>query len=148
MAASATGIAAFGTQVLVGDGLSPQSFYIISGVGDVSLSESTDKAEITTHSTTQRRRKYIPTLRDGMLSFPVNFDPADNTHSISSTFGIEYLYRNSLTRAFQVKSLKADGSYSTRQFDGFVSNLSESYEVDGVQTRDCEIQINTDPSAV
>ena len=148
MAATATGIAAFGSQILVGDGQSPQTFYIISGVGDWTMSESTDKAEITTHSTTQRRRKYLPTLRDSTISFPVNFDPADNTHSISSTFGLEYLYRNSLTRAFQVKSLKADGTYSTRQFDGFVSSLSESYPVDGIQTRDVEIQVNTDPSAV
>ncbi len=148
MSATATGIVAFGTKIKVGDGQSPQNFYIISGVGDISLSESMDKAEKTSHSSTQRRRQFLPTLRNGTLSFPCNFDPADDTHSISSTFGIEYLYRNGLTRAFQVLSLKADGTTLTRQFDGFVANMSESYAVDGIQTRDVEIQINTDPSSV
>jgi len=148
MAGQATGIAAFGTKIYVGDGVSPQVFYDISGVTDISLSESLDKAEKTSHSTGIPRRSYVATLRDGMLSFTVNFDSDDNTHSISSTFGLGYLYRNRTVRAFQIWTLKTDGSYSKRQFDGFVANLSESYPVDGIQTRDVEIQINTDPSSV
>ncbi len=148
MSATATGIVAFGTKIKVGDGASPQVFYIVSGVGDISLKESMDKKEKTSHSSTQRRRQFLPTLRNGTLSFPCNFDPADDTHSITSTYGLEYLYRNGLTRAFQILSLKADGSTSTRQFDGFVADMGEKYDVDGIQTRDVEIQINTDPSSV
>jgi hypothetical protein len=58
------------------------------------------------------------------------------------------LKRNRLIRAFQIWVYKANGAFSKRQFDGWVMDLSESYPVNGIQTRQVTIRIKTPPSAV
>lgn len=150
MAGQATGISAFNTQLKVGDGQSPQTFYIVSGVTDITgPSMSVDEAETTSHSTASPHKTFIPTLiDDGEISFPCNFDPDDNTHSATSVFGLEYLAQNRTIRAFQLAANKSNGTKLTRQFNGFVKTLGESYPVSGIQVRDCTIRIVTAPGVV
>lgn len=146
----ATGIAAFGALLKVGDGLSPQTFYTIAGVKDISgPSASVDEAETTTHSTSSPHRTFIPTLiDDGEISFQCNFDPDHATHSLTSTYGLAYLFQNRTVRAFQLLANLADNSKQTRQFNGFVKTLGEEYPLDGIQTRDVTIRFTTAPAVV
>ncbi len=150
MSSLATGIAAFGTLIKVGDGASPQTFYTVAGVTDIDgPGSSVDEAETTSHSTGSPHRTFIPTLiDDGEISFPCNFDPAHATHSITSTYGLEYLFQNRQVRAFQIHANKSDGTKQIRQFNAFVKDLGESYPVDGIQVRDVTLRIVTAPAVV
>lgn len=150
MADLATGIASFGTLIKVGNGSSPQVFYTIAGVKDIDISgPSVDEVETTTHSTGSPHRTFKPTLiDDGSISFECNFDPTHDTHSLTVVYGLAYLFQNRTTRAFQILTNNSDGSQQTRQFQGFVQELSESYTVDGLNIRNVTIRISTAPSVV
>lgn len=140
--------ASFGTLISVGDGLSPQTFRTITGVGNIKgPGISVSEKETTSHSTLTPHRTFIPTLiDDGELSFPVFYDPTDATHSDTSTYGLGYLFLNRTVRAFKLRN--TDASLTTRQFNGFVKTMGEAYEVDGVNMRDVTIRIVTAPSVV
>jgi hypothetical protein len=146
----ATGIAAFGALLKVGDGLSPQAFFTIAGVTNISgPGAAVDEAETTSHSTASPHRTFIPTLiDDGEISFACNFDPTHLSHSLTNTYGLAYLFQNRVRRAFQLWANLADGTQQKRQFDGFVKTLGEEYPLDGIQTRDVTIRIVTAPAVV
>ena len=46
-------------------------------MGDISINQSMDEVEVTSHSSPDRRREYVPTLSSGDASFSVNFLPND-----------------------------------------------------------------------
>jgi len=142
----------FGTQIRVGDGLSPQTFHLISGVGTITGPKTAlASKESTAHSSLSPHRTFVPTLiDDGSLSFPVFWNESDPTHSgnsdggVVSTYSLYYLFENRVIRAFKISN--ADPSSTTRQFQGFVSQLGETYAVDGLQVRDIAIMITSAPS--
>ncbi len=143
-----TGIPAFGTQIQVLSQASPEAFTTIAGVGDIT-GPNTQVAEVetTSHSTGIPHRTFIPTLiDDGDLSFPCYFNPSDPTHSINSPFGLENLFQNRAVTDFQL--VNTDPSHRTRKFRGFVKQLSETYPVQGVCTRQTTIRITSVPTDV
>jgi hypothetical protein len=137
-----TGIPAFGTQIQVWNGT---DFQTIAGVGDISgPSTSVAEVETTSHSTGSPHRTFIPTLiDDGELSFPDFWNPTDPTQSISSPFGLEFLFQNRIITRFRL--VNTDAAHRAREFKGFVRTLGESYPVQGVCTRNVAIRITSVP---
>ncbi len=143
-----SGIPSFGTQIQIGDGLSPQTFKTISHVGDITGPSTTSRVkETTAHSTLIPHSTWVQTIiDDGQLKFPLFYDPSDVTHNLTAPYGLEYLFQNRITRAMRL--IKTDPTGEKRQFDGFVEALSETYMVAGVMERQCTIRIVTPPSIV
>jgi hypothetical protein len=140
---------AYGTLILVGDGNSSgEVFHVVAGVGNIDgPNTSTSVVERLTHSTGNRYKGKDPGMIDpGSLKFPVAFDPSNPSHNADATaphpFGLEYLYINQLKRNMQIATPKPGGGYEARQFRGFVSELGESYPVEGRMDRNCTIQID------
>lgn len=148
MSSLANAIAAFGTLIQVGDGSSPETFHTIAGVGDIDgPGVSVDEFETTNHSTGTPHKTWVPTLiDDGSIAFPMFYQPTHPTHSLTSTYGLEYLFQNRVTRNFRI--VTPDPSTTKRQFAGFVKDMGESYPVAGVMVRDVTIRIASAPEVV
>ena len=139
-----SGIASFGTQILVrssAEGVTPATWAIVSGVGDIDGPGVTvAETETTSHSTGEPYRTFIQTLIDsGTLSFPVFFNPADPTHSFKSPFGMDYLFHGRTTTDFRL--VNTDPAHTTRQFKGYYQELNEAAPVDGCWTKDVTVRI-------
>ena len=147
------------TQIRVGDGLSPQTFYIVSGVQDIAgPTTQVSEKDTTAHSTLVPHRTYLPTLiEDGQISFPVVWNQADPTHAQfptgpglpgiggpPSTYSLEYLFQNRTTRAFKISA--PDPSQTTRQFQGYVLKIGEDYKVADTIMRNVTLRITGAPS--
>lgn len=148
MSSLATALPAFGTLLKVGDGNSPQTFYTIAGVRDIDgPSASVDEEETTSHSTGSPHRTFAPTLiDDGEISFEILYQPQHPTHSLTSTYGLEFLFQNRIVRAFRITV--PDPSLTTREFDGFVKEFGEEYPVDGLILRQVTIRFASAPELV
>lgn len=140
--------ASYGTILMVGDGESPETYHVIAGVGDIEgPNQSINVNDKTTHSTGVPYRGKAPGLIDaGQLSFPVNYEVANPSHSDTSTYGLGYLFKNRETRNWRL--VGTDPSQTTRQFRGFISEFSESYPVEGGAVRDTTIDIDGEISVV
>lgn len=77
---------ALGTELLIGDGASPEVFSEVAALREFSPPGlSVDTEETTNHSQTDYFRQFRPTLIDpGELSGTLLFDPADATHDDST----------------------------------------------------------------
>ena len=141
-------VAAFGTQIQVLSQATPPTFTTIAGVGDITgPNTSVAETETTSHSTGKPHRTFIPTLiDDGDLAFPCYFNPSDPTHSLFSPFGLENLFQNRAVTKFRM--VNTDGTHRTREFLGFVKQLSETYPLAGVCTRATTIRIASVPTDV
>lgn len=141
-------VAAFGTQIQVLSQATPPTFTTIAGVGDITgPNTSVAETETTSHSTGKPHRTFIPTLiDDGDLAFPCYFNPSDPTHSLFSPYGLENLYQNRAVTKFRM--VNTDGTHRTREFLGFVKQLSETYPLAGVCTRATTIRIASVPTDV
>ena len=140
-----TGDPSFGTMVLIrtsGEGVTPETYEVIAGIQDIDgPTVSMGEIDTTSHSTGVPIRTYIPGLIDpGTLSFPCFFRPSDPTHSITSTYGLEYLFYN--RKIWKFRLVNTDAGRRTREFYGFVQELSESYPTEGVNTRDVTIRVS------
>lgn len=133
---------AYGTKIQVGNGASPEVFTTIDNLGDIDgPGVSVNVNDTTSHSTGSPYRGKTPGLIDaGAISFPVFYNPTLPTHSDTNTIGLGYLFKNRIKRNFRI--VGTDPSATTRQFLGFVSEFSESYPVEGIQTRDTTIEID------
>jgi hypothetical protein len=139
-----TGIPAYGTliQVLTDAG-PPEVYQSIAGITDIA-GPNAQMAEIdtTSHSTGVPVRSFIPSLADpGDLTFPCFWNPTDPTQSVNSPYGLEYLFWNRVITKFRL--VMPDPTHRTRTFLGFVKQLSETYPVAGVCTRNSAIRITT-----
>lgn len=147
---------AYGTLILVADNASTPVFHVIAGVGNIDgPSTSTSVVERLTHSTGNRYKGKDPGMIDpGSIKFPVAFDPSNISHNADATantnhpFGLEYLFKTQTKRDFQIATPKPTGGYEARQFRGFISELGESYPVEGRMDRNVTIQIDGLISAV
>jgi hypothetical protein len=148
-----TGIPAYGTLIQVlSDPGPPEVYTNIAGAGDITgPNTALAEAETTSHSTGAPVRTFIPTLIDpGDISFPCYWNPSDPTQSVSSPYGMEYLFWNRVITKFQL--VNTDPTHRTRQFSGYPKTLGETYPVAGVCTRQIAIRITTPykdvPSAI
>lgn len=138
----ATGDSSFGTIIRVSNGASPEVMHATAGVGDIDgPSESLNTQEVRTHATGNLFPNVRPTTYAvPTLSFPVYFDPANPSHSYTSPFGLGYMLRNRSRRKWQI--IYPDAANTTLQFYGYVTELSASAPVDGINQRSCTISID------
>jgi hypothetical protein len=138
-------IAAYGTKIQVMSNASPEEFTTIAGMGDITgPSAQLGEIETTSHSTGIRHKTFMPTLiDDGTLSFPCYFNPSDPTHSLYSPYGLENLLQNCAVTKFRL--INTDPAKRTREFRGFVSQLNETYPVQGICERAVTIRISGAP---
>jgi hypothetical protein len=129
---------------MVDDGLSPSTFRIIAGVGDIDgPSQTMNVNDKTSHSTNSPYKgKGIGLIDAGSLTFPVFYDPTNVSHSDSSVFGLGYMWLNRSTRQWRIAVKDENGTYHQRQFRGFISEFGESYPVEGGQVRQTKIEID------
>lgn len=138
-------IASFGTKIQVrtsAAGVVPETFVTLAGVRDIDgPGRSVSELETTSHSTDIPWRTYVPGLGDpGTLSFECYFNPSDPSHSANSPYGLEHLFESKIITKFRV--INTDAARRTREFFGFVTELGESYPVDGINTRNVTIRIS------
>lgn len=99
---------------------------------------STDTDEITNHSSPGGVEEFIPTIkRTGEVTFPLVFNPADETHQ-------------TLVAAWAAKSLDAytlrtpDGGYGW-DFDAYVTGVGQAYPFGGHLSCDVTLRPSGEP---
>ena len=138
----------FGTILKVGDGKSPQVFTSVGQIQSITFAGVTFKtADVTCHDQGQAVEKLRQTLLVlGTIAFSVVADPQNRTHQWDPDIGLQWMFRNSIVRAWQL--ITTDPSGITRQFDAFVETLNEKFDVAGVNTWDVVIKPQSYPSPV
>lgn len=134
---------AYGSQVLIGNGASPEVFTPIAEVRDISgPAETADTVEVTPHGTAPGPgyKERIGTLLDlGQVTFDVNWIGNDTSHTRLVT-----VLRSGLPASFQV--LDPDGAGV--QFAAFVTNIGRTLPVAGARVRSITLQPTGDPTDV
>lgn len=129
----------FGTLLKLGDGLTPETFTTIAEVGDITPPDIKVAAqEITSHSSPGAVNQKIPdTIDMGTVSFPINWDPVNATHNM--TTGLGYLAINRIIRNFHIVWPNPAGT--TWLLPGFISRFHPTGAVKGKLSADVEITI-------
>jgi hypothetical protein len=107
----ATPFAALGTQIWIGDGGSPENFWKVARVQDISGPDNkTDTIDVTTHDDAilaggDNFKQFIASLQDGQtITFPIVFDPNEVSHAMAPTVpgttcgGLAYLQQTRARR--------------------------------------------------
>lgn len=145
-----TGESSYGTIIMVADTdiASPLTYHAIAGVGDIDgPNESVGVNETLTHSTGRPYKNKRPGLIDpGEFSFPVNYDPANPSHSRTSTYGLAYIFKERIVADWLV--IYPDDANTTLRFRGFISELGTSSPVEGVGVRTTTITIDGQPEEI
>jgi predicted secreted protein len=121
--------AAKGTLIKLGTATSPPTFSTIAQVRSIDgPTTSAEVVDITTHSTAGKWRERLSVLGDpGEISFEINFDPSEATHSF--TTGLWKLLSELEKRPYQ---LVLAGNSGTLQFHAYVTRHAIRAPVDGV----------------
>jgi len=130
---------AFGAQLQLGDGASPENFTTIAALRSINgLNLGNDVEETTTHDSADRARTYVTTLRkSSTISLGVLLDSADPTHD--PTTGL--IAKAKATGANNYKMILTDTGALVADFAGIVENFEVGNEVDGLVEADMSIQI-------
>lgn len=134
------GIAAFGTQLQIGDGGSPtEAFTTIAELLDISGPElSTDTEDATNHGSTDAYEEVIATiLRTGNVGFDVNWVPAGATHGYTS--GLLKDWEEKTSRNF--KLIFPDSGSTTWTFTAIVTGISPAMPVAGKLTGSITLKV-------
>lgn len=118
------GFAAFGTELKIGDGGSPENFTTIAEVVEVTGPPlSADTADTTNHDSTDAYEESVVTvLRTGEVTFDINYLPTDSTHDASS--GLLNDYENKTKRNFEV--IFSNDSNTKWSFSAYVTGFEPS----------------------
>lgn len=139
-----SGFAAYGTLIQVCSVAGPPEQWVtIEGVGDINgPSSSMGETETTSHSSGAPVRTFVATLADpGELSFPCFWNPTDPTQSITSPYGLEFLFWNRINTKWRL--IEPDASHYTRVFCGFVKSIAEASPTQGIAQRNVAIRITS-----
>lgn len=134
-------LAAEGTLLQMGNGISPESWQTVANVGDISGPQfGSTIVDITSHSSQVPFRQKIPTLLDiGNLTFPCFWVMTNPTHMNALTGGfpgIRYAYFN--RELIQIRLKYTDGT-SSDIINCYVTQLGQMAAVAGVYTMNVQI---------
>lgn len=120
---------AYGTQMQMGDGGSPEAFTTIAEVMDIAAPPLTrDQIDVTNHDSPGGYEEIIPTIkRSGNVTFPVNWIPTDATHNHLT--GLQYHY--DAGDLVHWKLIYTDDANSVETFSGYVMGLQVNAPVAG-----------------
>ena len=150
-------VPAIGTLLQIGNGASPEVFYSIANIGDISgPSTSAAVVDVTSHTSTSAPwRLKIPTLLDpGEITLPLYIDPASGAPATAGNFwganftaGLGRLFANRGNGPgvpYNVKIVYIDGTVD--EFQAFVTKYSRKSPVAGVYTGDVTLTLTGVPS--
>lgn len=120
---------AYGTQLQMGDGGSPEAFTTVAEVLDIAAPPLTrDQIDVFNHDSPGGYEEKIPTVRrSGNATFPVNWIPTDGTHDHIT--GLQYHYNQG--DLVHWKIIYTDAGNSVETFDGYVMGLQVNAPVAG-----------------
>lgn len=121
---------AFGAQIRIGDGGSPESYTTVAEVLDIGGPNLTrDTEDVSPHDSLEGYEELIATLRrTGEVTFDVNFVPSHATHGPAAG-GLVYLYQNSERVNFQLVLAPSIGY--TWSFAALITGLNMNNPVGG-----------------
>lgn len=136
------GIDAFGTQ-LKRDSTGAGAFVTIANVGDLSgPSRQRNMIEVTTHDSPDKYREFVKGLKDGgEVTATINFDPGDTSHT-----ALDADFEEDGLREYQLVVLPGDPDELTVQFSAGISDIGDSYPVDGQMEREVTFKISGKPT--
>ena len=137
-------IAAFGTQLQMGDGATPENFTTIAEVGDIAgPALATDIDDSTTHSSTGGYEDFVATIkRTGEITFPINYVPTTATHN--PTTGLLAAWAAKTRKNW--KLIFPDVGVTTWAFAGVVTGFSPKAPVGARLTADVSIKVYGQPT--
>lgn len=127
----------FGTLLKRGDGAGIEVFATIGGVGDIDgPKEEVKMEEYLAHDHTDRTIRRYPTVVDnGVISFPLYWDPADAIHILlRGDFEARSKSNYQLVESFT--------GGETAAFAAYISKLGKAYPIEGLMT--CEVELAID----
>jgi hypothetical protein len=126
---AASGIAAFGTLLKIGDGQVSESFATVAEVTDIEgPGGKTSTVDITNHSSPSAFKEIVPTTIDpGTIKLTVNFLPSAVTQNYNTGLLRDWIQRNK--RNFQIIWPNVAGTYVT--FAAYVIEFDQKAPVDG-----------------
>lgn len=127
-------IAAFGTQLKIGDGGSPENFTTIAEVTNIDAPElMLAVQDVTSHSSSGATREKLGTLKElGDIGLALNFIPTNATHSYSN--GLIKDWYNRTKRNFKLVFPDAGGT--TWYGPAYVASVKPGAAVDGALVAD------------
>ena len=137
-------IHAFGIDLQMGDGGDPENFTSLAEVLDVNGPGMTaDTVEVTPHDPSGNKwKKFLKALRDGgEVTFDINFEPTESTHD--ETTGLLAELDSDDLRNF--KLIFPDGSSTTWDFSGYVTNFNPNGPVQEALTASITIKLSGKP---
>lgn len=129
-----TKYAAFGTDLMVGDGAGAyEEFTSIGQLKDITGPNMTRSTiDVTTHDSPEGYLEFLPSLRDGgEVTFEVELDPNNDMHAGAS--GLLGMFNDDEVRNWRlVFPVEGDtGGWQGLEFTGFVTQFSTSEPVTG-----------------
>lgn len=129
---------AYGTQLKVGDGASPQNFATVAEVKKLKIGVKLNTKDVTSHSSANAWVEKIPTLLEGDgVKATLNWLPGHATQSYST--GLLKDMVNRTARDFQIVIPAA--SNVTWSFTAYVAKFEGALDVDDVQELDIELEL-------
>jgi hypothetical protein len=140
---SSQAVPAFGTFLQREDPGNPGSYATVAEVGDMDFGFTTDKEDVTSHSTGIPWREFIPTLNTGdQFTTPINFAPALASHSYTSGF-LQAMFNRQVGN---YKFIFVDGGSTTWALRMFVTSFKLKVPVAGVYKATVVWQITGQPT--
>jgi hypothetical protein len=139
--------AAINAYLAIGDGASPENYWVIANVGDESgPMMSADVVDVTSHSAPNPwSRKIVTLLNNGDLSFPLFFIPYSNGPGGHDNAG--GLLAQLTSRALCSFVLQFPNPENTQWFFvGYVSKFNMKAPVKGVLTADVTLTLTNEPT--
>ena len=141
-------IETIGFQLMVGNALSPESFFNILNATKFKLPSKADVIDVTNYGDLWRRR--IPTLLDmGEIAFTVYWVMTELSHHNgpnSTAWGLRYMLVNRLLRDWE--AVYPDGNNSTDAFPAYVVNFEISGNIAGVYEANITLNNSGQPTLV
>jgi len=141
-----TDVAAYGTQLKLGDGASPEVFTVIAQVTSIGGPNlEMDALDVTAHDSTAGWREFIGgLLSGGEVSLEINYDPVGGTHDASTGLIAELEGRT----ISNYQLVFPDAATTTWEFTALVTRFSPSAPVADKLTASITLQVSGQPTLV
>lgn len=134
------GKAAKGSLLKIGDGAATETFTTIFEVRDITAAGMTVDQADCTHQTSPLEEVAVTVLRTEEVTFQVNYNPRNATHS-SAASGLKGDLEDRTDRNFQLVVPAATSTAGDQvAFNGYVVGLSPSYAIGDAEVADVTVK--------
>lgn len=138
-----SGVDAFGTQFLRGNGATPtEVFTVIANVTNIGGPDrSRETIDVTAHDSPDGWMEFIGGLKDGgEISVDLNYDPRETTHELDDDFD------DSEPRNYQIILLPGSADEFTWSIAGVMTGLGDEFPYDDKMARTVTIKVSGKPT--